>query len=930
MPPILYLIDGHALAYRSYYALTRGQPSDRWVTRSGEPTAGVYGFGSAIMRILEQEDPDYLAVAFDVGKTFRDEIFPEYKATRAKMPDDLRIQIKRMRQLVDAFNMPRLEYEGYEADDVLGSVARWAVAKGLGVKIFTGDRDLLQLVDERIIINLPGRSISAAKDYLAADVKTYMGVRPDQVVDYKALMGDSSDNIPGVAGVGKKTAAVLLESYDTLDGVYAHLDELKPGLRGRLEADRENAYLSQKLATIVTDLDISFNLEDARPNRFDPQVVRSLFRELEFNSLSNRLNNLEQRYNKTLDLSSGQMQLFSSTYPTVVEAPPAAQDQAKIIDTLEALGSLVKTLQSAKVIAFDVETTSTDPMQAVLVGISLSTEKSLGYYIPVGHQNGKQLPLTDVIAALKGPLTDSNIAKVGHNIKYDYIVLTRYGLQVKPLTFDSMIAEWVINPASFNLSLKKLAWARLGREMTAIEALIGKGKNQGSMADVPIAEAALYAADDAAVVLALMPLLKDELNAAMAMPLFADMEMPLIEVLAKMEMAGIALDVEFLSNMSLDLTTRLKTIELQVYQNVGTPFNLNSPKQLSAALFDTLGIRPPTGTRKTATGFYSTAAGVLEGLSAEHPVIELILSYREMAKLRSTYVDALPAQVNPETGRVHTSYNQAGSRTGRLASSNPNLQNIPIRTTLGRKVRRAFVAAEGHLLLAVDYSQVELRIAAHMAQDKAMLSAFRSGQDIHATTAAAINNIPLDEVSEEQRRHAKAINFGLIYGMSAFGLTRTTDLTLAEAENFVKTYFEKFPGIQGYLDATREQAARLGYVETLLGRRRYFPGLQNVSNQQVRRREEREAINAPIQGTAADIMKVAMLNLDKALTQAQLSARVLLQVHDEVVLECPNGEVKETAELVQSVLENAYVLDIDLLTDARAGINWGVLESISY
>ncbi|MEN8172695.1 MAG: 5'-3' exonuclease H3TH domain-containing protein, partial [Chloroflexota bacterium] len=473
MSPILYLIDGHALAYRSYYALTSGKPNDRWVTRSGEPTAGIYGFASAIMRIYEREDPDYLAVAFDVGKTFRDEIFPEYKATRAKMPDDLRAQIERMRQLVDAFNIPRLEVEGYEADDVLGSIARWAVDNGLGVKIFTGDRDLLQLVNERIIINLPGRSLSQAKDYLAADVKTYMGVRPDQVVDYKALMGDSSDNIPGVKGVGKKTAASLLESYDTLDNVYAHLDELKPGLRGRLEADRENAYLSQKLAAIVTDLDISINLDDARPDRFDSGDVRALFRELEFNSLTKRLGNLELQYNKTVPSLSGQMDLFGVAAAQEVRATPDAGSQAQIINKPSALQSLAAALKSSKVIAFDVETTSTDPMKADLVGVSLATDKTFGYYIPVGHLEGEQLPLTDVIEALRGPLTDAKIAKVGHNIKYDYIVLARYGLRVAPLGFDSMIAEWLINPASFNLGLKKLAWVRLGREMTEISTLIG-------------------------------------------------------------------------------------------------------------------------------------------------------------------------------------------------------------------------------------------------------------------------------------------------------------------------------------------------------------------------------------------------------------------------------------------------------------------------
>jgi len=491
-----------------------------------------------------------------------------------------------------------------------------------------------------------------------------------------------------------------------------------------------------------------------------------------------------------------------------------------------------------------------------------------------------------------------------------------------------MIAEWLTNPASRNLGLKNLSWVRLGHQMREIEELIGKGKKQISMAAVPIPDVALYAADDAVVVLRLMPQLKTELEDAQAMSLFEEIEMPLINVLADMEMAGIGLDKEFLSRMSIELETRLVEIENLVYQKVGDSFNLNSPKQLSEALFDKLGIAPPDGSRKTASGYYSTAAGVLESLRKKHPVVADILEYRELAKLKSTYVDALPEQVNPSTHRVHTSYNQSGSRTGRIASSDPNLQNIPIRTELGRRVRQAFIAAPGHQLLAVDYSQVELRIAAHMAQDEAMLAAFNSEQDIHATTASAVWDVPLDAVTSTQRRHAKAINFGLIYGMSPFGLTRTTDLTLAEAEDFVSAYFRKFPGVKAYLDGIRETAAQDGYVETLLGRRRYFPGLTTAQNVQVRNREEREAINAPIQGTAADIMKIAMIRMPNALREAGLSAKMLLQVHDELVLECPTDEIDAAVAVVRDAMEGAYTLDIPLRTDARYGTNWGALEAV--
>jgi len=932
MPPILYLIDGHALAYRMYFALTRGSSESRWITKSGEPTAGVYGFTSVLLRILEQEDPDYLAVAFDTGKTFRDDIFPDYKGTREKMPDDLRPQIERIRQLIDVFNIPRLEMDGYEADDVLGSVAKNAVAEGLGVKIFTGDRDILQLVEDRIVVNLPGRSLSDAKDYLPLDVQEYMGVRPDQIVDYKAMVGDPSDNIPGVKGVGKKTAESLLNEFDTLDEIYNNLDKLRPAVKQKLENDRDQAYLSQKLARIICDLKIPLDLDKARPDQYDPKAINELFRELEFRSLIKRLDALGKRYGKEDHTDPVQISMFrGQTKQELNDKNFESQPdhlQVFIVDSVESLNDLVARMRNAEMIAFDTETTSTDEMIADLVGISIAVDKSSGYYIPVGHQSGQQLELREVLDALEGPMTDPEIQKSGHNLKYDFVILARYGLFVSPLSFDTMIAEWVIDPASQNLGLKNLSWVRLNHRMTEIEDLIGKGASQISMAEVPISNAAAYASDDAVVVLRLIPQLQKELSSKGGMTLFNELEMPLIKVLANMEMTGICLDAEYLNAMSVKLGTRLSEIEKLITREVGVSFNLNSTQQLSRILFETLQLDPPAGTRKTASGLYSTAARVLESMRGKHPVVNWILEHRELSKLKSTYVDALPQQINPSTNRVHTSYNQTGSRTGRLASSNPNLQNIPIRTELGREVRHAFVASPGHNLLAVDYSQVELRIVAHMADDEAMMAAFNSGQDIHAATAAAINGIDREKVTDDQRRHAKAINFGLIYGMSAFGLTRTTDLTLAEAEDFVAEYFNQFPGVKKYLDGIRKSAAENGYVETLMGRRRYFYHLQNPTNQQTRMREEREAINAPIQGTAADIMKLAMLYVPEAIKSAGLDVKILLQVHDELVLECPTQILIRTAHLVQKVMESAYKLAVPLSTDARFGKNWGDLKSL--
>jgi len=912
-----------------YFALTAGGSNQRWQTSKGEPTAGIYGFARELIRILEQEKPEYMAVAFDTGKTFRDEMFPEYKATRAKMPDDLRPQIERIREMVDIFNFPRLGMEGYEADDVLGSVAKVAAEQGLGVKIITGDRDLLQLVNQRTAVYVAGDDKTYVTDKDVANSK--FGVPPNQVVDYKAIVGDKSDNIPGVPGVGEKTALGLLEKYGSLDEIYAHLDEVENRWRTKLEAGKDSAYMSRDLATIRTNLPVKLDLEHARADQFEPAALEAFFQELEFRTLVKKVAELSGGPSTAAPVAKpgGQLSLFGDEAPTLSVPKSTVDIDVQVVDTPAKLEALVSELNKAKVISFDTETTSTDEMQAELVGISLSVREGTGYYIPIGHKNGQNLPVEQVVSGLHEPLTNPKIGKIAHNAKYDYIMMARYGLKVAPLTFDTMIAEFVTDPGSRNLGLKGLAFVRLGEQMTEIEELIGKGKNQVSMAEVDVGVAAAYAAADAEITLRLMPILRDELDRVGGMKLMEDIEMPLITVLADMEMSGILLNLPFFASMSEELQGRLNEIAKQVYQSVGKEFNLNSTQQLSDVLFNRLRLEPPDRGKKTASGHYSTSASVLESLSGKHEVVDWVLEHRELSKLKSTYLDALPLAVNPTTGRVHTSYSQTGAVTGRLSSSNPNLQNIPIRTAEGRRVRNGFIAGPGDALLSVDYSQIELRIVAHMAEDEGMLTAFRQGQDIHATTAAAIYSVPLEAVTKEQRRHAKAINFGLIYGMSAFGLTRSTELTLAESQDFVEAYFKQFPGVKRYLDGIRKIAAEQGYVETLLGRRRYFPMLKNPTNINLKNREEREAINAPIQGTAADIMKIAMLKIPVTLQKAGLSGKMLLQVHDEIVLECPKSELNATARVVQETMQAAYPLSIPLLTEARWGPSWGEMQEMA-
>ncbi len=911
----LILIDGHALAYRAFHAL----PEDM-KTSQGELTNAVYGFTSMLLNVLRDEKPTHIAVTFDKGRTFRHDVYPDYKAHRAKMPDEMRSQMERVRQVVETLGIPVFEQEGYEADDLLGTLTRQAGEQGVDTLIVTGDMDLLQLVDEHTRVLTSRWRFSDTVTYDLEGVKQRYRLPPAQLVDLKAMMGDKSDNIPGVRGVGEKTAVKLLQRYDSLEAIYEHMDEIQARFRNKLEAGRDMAFLSRRLATIVRDAPVQLDLDACRLRAFDHERVMDLFHELEFHSLIKRLPGPEQLRPAG---APHQLSLFGAASAATPVAALSADYQ--IIADEEALHQLVARLESAPALTLDTETTHTDPMRAELVGIALTDTPQRGCYIPVVAPPGDpQLLLGTVLDALAPLLSDPGRPKYGHNLKYDLIVLQQAGARLEGLAFDTMIAEWLINPASKNLGLKNLAWARLKQQMTPITDLIGKGKDQKTMRQVPVTQVAPYACADVDMTHRLVTVLEAELKEKRLWSLFTEVEMPLMPVLAAMEMAGVQLDIALLEQMSEALAIRLGELEARIQEMVGYAFNVNSTQQLSDALFKTLGL-PTQGLRRTKSGHFSTAAGVLERLQGKHPVIGLILEQRELAKLRSTYVDALPRLVNPRTGRLHTSYNQTGTVTGRVSSSNPNLQNIPIRTELGRQVRRAFVADPGWRLIAADYSQVELRVMAHISGDEGLLSAFARGEDIHASTAAAILSVPLEKVTPEMRRLAKTVNFGLSYGQTAYGLAQATDLTQAEAEDFIKAYFERFPGVREYIDCTKALATRQGYVETLLGRRRYFSELQPGSRatHNVRQAAERMAINAPIQGTAADIINIATIHLHRALREQDLRARMILQVHDELVVEAPDEEIAVIAPLMHEIMEHAFDLKAPLKADLKVGQNWG-------
>jgi DNA polymerase-1 len=917
--PLLYLIDGHAVAYRQFFAL----PEAAFSTKSGEVTNAIYGFTRILKDILLEKKPKYLAVTFDMGLSGREEIYTEYKATREKMDDSLAQQINRIRDVVRAFNIPILQLEGYEADDILGTITLQAEEQDIDVLIITGDRDILQLLSVHVQVQLPAWKNRPDVIYdVPAFVEKYE-IQPEQLVDLKALMGDSSDNIPGVRGIGEKTATKLLLQYQTLDGIYKHLDEIKGSTNTKLSEGREMAYISQNLARIRRNLPVSLHLQDCLTQDFDfDKDVAPLFRELEFRTLFDEF----EGYNMN------QLPLFAMTSEDEGTFGPDELVETIIVQDKNGLDALVETLNKADAIVWDVETTGIDQMSVDLVGIALAVDEEKGFYIPVGHKNalGEQIAIEFVLAALKAPLTNPHIPKYAHNAVYDLVVMQRYGIDVSPISFDSMLAEWVRDPISKFLGLKNFARQYLEVYMTDIDELIGKGKNQKTMAEVPIDHAAKYAAADATITLRVVNYLREKLATIGANDRFYELEMPMIPVIAEIQRKGVVLDVAYLQEMSIRLAQQIADLEQEIYQLSGIGvFNINSTKQLGEVLFDEDKLNlPKEGIRKTTHGF-STDAATLDILSGEHDIIGKIVEYRELAKLKSTYVDALPELINAKTGRVHTSYNQTGTSTGRFSSSNPNLQNIPIRTELGREVRRAFIAPEGYRLLSVDYSQIELRVMAHISQDKTLIEAFEAGQDIHRATAAAVFDIAPEDVTYEQRSFAKRVNFGLMYGMGEYRLARESDLTLAEAREFIKRYFERIPGVKRYIDETEALAKKQGYVETLLGRKRHFPHLvdDRTSGNRVAG-ELRAAINMPIQGTAADILKIAMIRLYNELKAGELDAAMILQVHDELVLEVAEDQIEETTQLVVNVMQNAYQLRVPLVANADIGQNWRDMHAV--
>jgi DNA polymerase-1 len=927
---LLLLIDGHSQAYRAYFGMKTPLS-----TRDGEPTGAVYGFARKLLATLRDFNPDYVAVAFDTGDTWRHAEFPDYKATRDAMPDDMRTQMTRIEEMLRAFNIPIITYNNYEADDILGTLARAAAAQGIDVLVMTGDRDMFQLVDDHIkILYTSGGPNPVTSVYGVEQVQERYGLTPQQFIDFKALTGDASDNIPGVPGVGEKTAVKFLQQYGSIDALYAHIDEISgPKTRQALLDAREQVLRNRRLVTINTDLDLTFDSAQCATRDYDPDAVLELFNALEFRSLLKELPaSTRAAVGMPGDASKdgGQMALFGAPAAAASASPTDDPRNVLVVNNATTLDALKTALHSAERLSFDVETTATDAMQAALVGLGVAWAPGQAAYIPVDHNAGEQLAWDQVVATLRPFFGNKTLPKVAHNAKYDLTVLRRHGLDVAGVIDDTLLMAWLLDPASRALGLKALAESELGWKMTELSELIGSGRKQITIDQVPIELAAAYCGADVDATIQLHAIFASKLREANLQELYESIERPLLPVLTDMEMAGVLLDIDFLRQMSVEFTKRLYELERSLFEVVGHEFNLRSTQQLSQVLFDELGF-PTRGLKKTASGHYSTAVDTLEALAAygdelstsQQRVIEIILEQRQLEKLRSTYIDALPALVNPETGRVHTSFSQTGAVTGRLSSSNPNLQNIPIRTEAGREIRRAIIAPTGWQLVSADYSQVELRVLAHMAEEPLLIEAFLADQDIHAVTAARLFGVPIEQVTRTQRGLGKTINFATIYGVSEFGLSSRTELTREQARQFLDQYFQTYPRIRSFLDRTLEDARSRGYVQTLLGRKRFFPELLSGRlpfNQ--RAAVERAAINAPIQGTAADIMKIAMIRLHEQLQTGGFRTRLLLQVHDELVLETPPDEQTTIVEMVRDTMANAYRLSVPLKVDVEVGPNW--------
>ncbi|MEX0921622.1 MAG: DNA polymerase I [Rhodovibrionaceae bacterium] len=921
----LYLIDGSGYIFRAYYAIPPRS------TSAGIPTNATFGFTNMLIKLLRESEADGLAVIFDAsGSSFRNEIYDQYKANRDAPPEDLIPQFKMIREATKAFNLPCIELEGYEADDLIATYARLAKEQGIEVTVVSSDKDLMQLVGEGIAMLDPMKERQIGPE----EVREKFGVSPDKVIDVQALAGDSTDNVPGVPGIGVKTAAQLIEEYGSLDELLARAGEIKqPKRREKLIEFAEMARLSRQLVTLKQDVPIVEQLSEFGLREPEPEALRDFLQTYEFRSILTRL------ADKLGDVIPDEKEEGKGG-----PAPEEAADAYELVQDETALAAWIAAAMEAGVVAVDTETTSLDALRAELVGVSLATAPGKACYIPLGHvapeagggdaeggldfegrgkpEAPKQIPLKKALELLKPLLADPGVLKVGQNLKYDLLVLARHGVTVTPID-DTMLLSYVLEGGLHGHGMDELSELHLGRQTIKFTEVAGKGKNQVTFDKVALDAALDYAAEDADVTLRLWQALKPQLVPARLTTVYETLERPLVPVLFEMERAGIEVDPAILRRMSNDFAQRIAEVEIEIYKLAGREFTIGSPKQLGEILFGEMGLE---GGRKGKSGSFGTGADVLEAFAAQgHDLPVKVLHWRQLSKLKSTYTDALQNQIDPETGRVHTSYSQAVASTGRLSSNDPNLQNIPIRTEEGRKIRTAFVAGSGKKLISIDYSQIELRLAAHVADVKLLKQAFAEGQDIHAATASQVFDVPLDKMDSETRRRAKAINFGILYGMSAYGLAQNLGIGQGEAKAYIEAYFARYPEIRVYMDAMKAMAREKGYVASLFGRRIHIPAIKE-KNPARRNFGERAAINAPLQGTAADIIKRAMVRVPPALEKAKLSGRMLLQVHDELIFEAPESEVEETIAVVKAVMEDApnpaAALSVPLIAEAGFGDSW--------
>ena len=917
----LFLLDAYALIFRGYYAFIKNPR----INSKGLDTSAVLGFTNSLFDLINREKPKYIAVAFDKGGSKnRRMLFNEYKANRKETPEAIKISVPIIQNLLKSLNIPILELEGYEADDIIGTIAKQAEKESFQVFMVTPDKDFAQLVSKNIFVYKPSRLGNGIEIWGIDEVKKKFEVDdPLQVIDYLGMMGDSSDNIPGLPGVGDKTAKKFISTYGNIENLLKNTGELKGKLKERIENNKHLGILSKKLATIQLDVPLKFNSNDCIFGELNDKSVLKIFEELEFNRLietyKKKISSSRSKENNKKDIQN--IDLFNqfseinedSEYATIETKPHLYQ----LVSSYFELKLLMQLLESQESVCFDTETTSLNEMEAELIGISFSWKYETGYFVLIPNDSeGKNL----FIETLKKFFENDNIEKIGQNIKYDFKVLKKYGIELKGKLFDTMLAHYLINPDARH-NLETLSKNYLGYKMIPITKLIGKkGKNQLSMIDVPIEDLCEYAVEDADITFQLKNILEKKLYELNQKSLFEQVEIPLIKVLSYMELEGINIDVSFLNNFSSVLDNDIYKLENKIFEKVGVKFNLASPKQLGVVLFEKLKI--VDNPKKTKTGQYSTSEEVLSNLSKKNLIVVDILDWRSLIKLQNTYVKALPLQVNTLTKRIHTQFNQAVAATGRLSSNHPNLQNIPIRTVEGKQVRKAFCAVDNnHVILAADYSQIELRIIASLANELNMINAFNNGEDIHSSTASKIFGMAVENISKEQRSQAKTVNFGIIYGVSAFGLSSQTSLTRKESKIIIDAYYESYPGLKSFINKQINFARENGYVETILGRRRYLRDI-NSRNSIVRSASERNAINAPIQGSAADIIKLAMININKRLKNEKLETKMMLQVHDELVFETPKKEIEKCVKIIRHEMENVFDLRVKLKVDINYGNNW--------